>query len=743
MLESTAAYKAAVVGDSRRTRLRAVVDISDPDKKYLPVTASPEAPWSKKEQLHDYDTSAPPRHATLERGRWLGDGSFDLFPDNYIVSEPVGYASQRMSGADGDFSGAVSVQLNFTGVDVLQTFSLYFSGDITDGFPSDFTVEVLSNGTAFFKQEITENSERELSFKGFTVYNPDALRLTVIRWSLPSRHVRITEMTAGYFERWDLSMLSEFSVTQQGRFDCLTLPYGTATLAIDNTDRRFEPRRKDSLFQSIEERQGIDFSIGIDTDTGTDYKPIGRYFQAGDGWKVSQNAAVMKWSLLDIIGLVCNRAFIAPEALPTTLEGWVKVVVSQLGDVFKNYYSIDPDYKDKAVMANSNDDVAGKSCGDIIRWACMATGTWPRAASKNGALTIEPLWSEGNKITLEAMVSYPTMKANESLAALIFQLADGNNTQYVVTGNSTSSEKTVTVQNPFIHTAAQALEASKLILSCYGGNVLEFTGRGNPSSEIGDVDTVWLDESNATTARRMSQTFQYQNGVLQNCKSTLLQADGSYLWTEHVLITSSGTWKAPAGISQLRIVIGQGGQGGGYGADGVMGSGMLSPTYGKDSVSETFRGDSGADGKDGAGGKVWYDLININPEQEFTVEIGAGGMAATEKGKDGEPGGETYFGAYTSANGKLYENGYSDIANGGSFGRTGVVSPLPNSSDGGKGGVGGTGGVKRVTWTRDPDSIFGGGHTTTEILSEPTEGTPGVDGASGFVLIFWDKEQGE
>ena len=92
----------------------------------------------------------------------------------------------------------------------------------------------------------------------------------------------------------------------------------------------------------------------------------------------------------------------------------------------------------------------------------MATGTWPRADAETGKLAVEPLWNQGSKITLENLVNYPTMKANQSLASLIFHLSDW--TEYVVSGNSTSSEKTVTIENPFLHTQAQALTAARLIL---------------------------------------------------------------------------------------------------------------------------------------------------------------------------------------------------------------------------------------------------------------------------------------
>lgn len=59
------------------------------------------------------------------------------------------------------------------------------------------------------------------------------------------------------------------------------------------------------------------------------------YYQYGDGWKTSNNDMSIDWSLVDIVGLVAERTYLPPTTLPTTLEGWISSVVSQLGDNFK------------------------------------------------------------------------------------------------------------------------------------------------------------------------------------------------------------------------------------------------------------------------------------------------------------------------------------------------------------------------------------------------------------------------
>lgn len=752
MIKTSEAFREAIVGSPRRIELFAVVDISDPDKVILPATTSGEAIWSRKDQLTNYELSSPDRMATLERGRWLGDGSFDLFPDGYKVQNEVGYAGDILSGSSGAFSAPFPwVQVNFSGVRILQAFSLYFSGDPLDGVPYHFKVEVWSNHQLYYTNEVEANTETEVQFKGFTVYDPTAVRLTVYSMSMPSRRVRMVEFVIGMFERWTGDNLASFTATLQGQFSCLSLPYGSVNLSMDNADRRFEPRRKDSIFQSIEERQGVELFIGCQTIEGLERVKIGVFYQAGDGWKTSSNELTMQWYLVDIIGLVSSRTFIVPDTLPTTLEGWLKAIVSQLGRAFENRYKVDPNYAKNPVTALNRNDVTNKKCGDILRWACQASATWPRADQTTGALCAEPLWNEGNKLTLDNLNTYPTMKANESLAALIFQLAvpgeadeEGNiptvQQEFVVSGNSTTSEKTVTIINPFLHTTDQALAAARLILAQHGGNLLEITGRGDPSSEIGDVDTVWLDESSATTARRMSQTFQFQSGVLQQCRSSLLQADGSYHWTEFVVIRESGIFTAPPGVHQLRIVLGRGGQGGGLGQDGQYKS------AGTSNISFSgFICEYGADGVDGQGGEIWYGVIDCNEEQQFQVTLGVGGAPGSVYGQPGSLGGHTTFGVYSSENGQLYPNGYTDIANGQAFARTGVEVPLPGTGDGGKGGKGGDppeGYLYTYTYTPiGAASTVVNTATKWQETKPPGPGHPGARGATGFAMVTWDKPE--
>ena len=708
MIKMGEAYAAAITGDTRRVLLKAVVNIIDPDMAFSGVEHAEETWWAKPEQVSDkvFDRD---EYVTLERGRWRLNRTTPLLPDGAVRGE-MGYVSAAVSGEDGTFAREPWVEQRFVGVSILQACSVYFPTAAEDGIPVDFRVEIVQNGVVYHTETFENNGADHVSVTGFTVYEPDAIRVTVSRWSLPGRRMRCVEIIPGVYEEWGNRMLASFQVVQQANFSCLSLPYGTCTLRMDNKDRRFEPRNKNGVFQSIQERQRIDVRIGVRLPEGEEsYVNTGVFYQAGGGWRTGDNGLTLQWDLVDIVGLIAGREFIVPEVLPTTLGGWIAALVGQLGANFADCWRVDPDYAGLAVTAGT-EDVTGRSCGDILRWVCMATGTWPRADSETGDLTVEPYWHEGNKVTLDNLTAYPVMKANEELAAIIFTLNDTARTKVVVSGNSTSANQTVSVVNPFLTTREQALTAARLILATYGGNKLELTGRGDPAGEIGDVDTVWLNESTATTARRQKQVFRIQNGVLQNCQSVLLQADGAFLFEQRVVLTQSGSWTAPAGVTQLRYILVGPGEDGGDGEDG------------------TYRR-AGEDGADGLGGKVLAGTMGVNEGQVFRVSILDTG---------------TEFGSLSSAEGSRYPYGYTDIASGDSFGRSGVKKPQDGSGDGGRGGSGGAKGNKHeeLVYENTPVGNLPAGYREV-IDNKPGKGKAGSKGALGCVVLWYDREEAD
>ena len=718
MINTSDDYKAAITGDARRVRLLVPLRISTPGMSIGTITPSGNAPMSKPNQLKDQNAQPNDPYITLEENRWTLDGSMSTLSNTYGWSGQVGWVSDVLSGSDGSFSTAPTVDIAVSGISTLQSVTFAFP---VDSWPTSFTVSIKQSGTTYHSATITDCTGGVYYLTGFTVYNPDEISISFDTWSQPYCRARLIEVYPGYAADWTEDDLVSASVKMQTSFSGVTAPYGTASLVIDNTSHVFDPRNKEGVFESLEERMAVDVYLGVDTENGsTEYVPIGVYYKHNKAWTTQDSGMTMRWDFVDIIGLLSDAEFVVPGTLPTTLLGWIQAICASLGTAFASRYIVDDGYKSAAATVSSASAVSGKKCIEILRYVCQYTGTFFRADQETGYLAVEPYWSTGNEYTLDNLNSDPVLKMNNDLATITFRTSGGN---IVISGNESSSSNNVSLANPFVNSQAEALQAAQTVFETYGGNVISITGRGDPSSEIGDVATVQLSASDAAVGRIMSQTFDFTSGVLKACKTELLQATGGAMYQNREIITTSGTWTAPAGVTSIFLSLIGGGSGGGGGTEGT--NYEFPVNYGQN------YGKPGTKGKDAPGARVWYSQLVINDGQTFNVTIGRGGFS--DGGEEPVAGEATTFGLYSSANGSVYTPAYTDIYSGNAYARSGVESPKANTGDGGAGGK--AGGAGSSLWVYDGQ----GNLVLNDILWYGTPPGSGVDGASGCVIVYWEE----
>lgn len=162
------------------------------------------------------------------------------------------------------------------------------------------------------------------------------------------------------------------------------------------------------------------------------------------------------------------------------------------------------------------------------------------------------------------------------------------------------------------------------------------------------------------------------------------------------ILTGSGTWTVPEGVTDFDAVL----IGGGHGSDGSYdgGGGTVGRLdYDYSTGYNIFSGSQGGAGGRGSlaaeAGKVLNVEFRNVGGQSFNYQCGAGGAGGSRNGGAGSAGGATVFGSYTSANGSIAASGVLNLftgevyarngeqngvdgANGGSFnsGRTGIAS---------------------------------------------------------------------
>lgn len=742
MIDRSSAYDQAVTARRRRITVRATFDLRDPDAVVSGAASSAQSPYSQIGQVYDEITDQTDfKLGTLEQDRIQLDGSWALPPDDpdEVAAEQLGWWGGVLSGADGTFSSPPYIELSFSGMSILQAFTLWFSQNSYDGVPESFRVDVYSAATLAFSRIIEGNADHQVLIEQFTVYDPTKIRVTMLKWSRPYTYPRLTDLFFGLFEQWSGRDIHSVDVLTESTFTGLSLPYSTCDLEAYNKGHRFDPYAPNSLFLSIEERQAIPIDWGIYLPDGTiEWIPGGWYYQQSGGWEIKD--LTVRWSLVDIIGMLVDRNYSPPDTLPTTLGGWIASIVACLGVNLAGRYIVDDEVKDLALTATA-EDVTDLTCGNVLRYACMATAAWAHQDFETGFLRVSKRgYDTGANITGSNMPSWPKMQANEEIADITFKLDDNQDVTFP--GTNTASDKSLTVDNPFVHTVDDARRVVSNVMSQYGGRKFTVRSRGNPVSETGDIDTVATAFGTTISARRYKHQLKLVDGVMRNLPSYLIQTDTDKRYDHKVVLTGSGTWKAPTGVTEIYVQL----VGGGDGGDGGEGGAWLH----EDDYSP-------APGKAGKGGRVLIVTLSINSGQSFAYSCGkggkggAGGAHATwskppnddqQPGKPGTAGTATTFGAYSSANGKSYPAGITDVETGkyyaadGTDGKAQVDNPKaassgePNTGNAGSGGDSGANGY--FTVDRLP------GTNIYRARSYPSDGAPGGTGADGVIIIQYN-----
>lgn len=207
----------------------------------------------------------------------------------------------------------------------------------------------------------------------------------------------------------------------------------------------------------------------------------------------------------------------------------------------------------------------------------------------------------------------------------------------------------------------------------------------NPAAEhAGHVVSLWNEWDKQQTLACIASRETKISGLLKSRTSALVgflppQPESSEYFDERVLLTGSGTWTVPEGVTTYTKVLIGGGQGGKCGANGSSAEARASWTETDDGATDSRRryvyvprgeGAPGGDAGDpGAGGKVLVEtVINAVPGAKVPYACGVGGVGAlSDSTEDGSHGTATTMGGSSSDSGSVSLNGYTDPVTGDTY----------------------------------------------------------------------------
>ena len=180
------------------------------------------------------------------------------------------------------------------------------------------------------------------------------------------------------------------------------------------------------------------------------------------------------------------------------------------------------------------------------------------------------------------------------------------------------------------------------------------------------------------------------------------QPDTSQYYDKRVVLTGSGAWTVPDGVTAARYVLIGSGGGGSRGQDGAAGTRKAITFSGTGSWS-AGPGEGGAGGAGGAAGlcgKVLQGETELTPGAQIAYSAGPGGTAGQAPGEAGQAGTDTTFGTLTSADGTRPESGYVDTVTGDTLCLPGAEGVAGGDGGNGASGTGtGSSGGDTASWT--------------------------------------------
>ena len=159
--------------------------------------------------------------------------------------------------------------------------------------------------------------------------------------------------------------------------------------------------------------------------------------------------------------------------------------------------------------------------------------------------------------------------------------------------------------------------------------------------------------------------------------------DASNEFQHYTILTGSGTWTVPDGVTKFQAVLIGGGQGG---SSGYRGENADDPGH---TFRSTVPAKGGAVGATGEPGKVLTIDVS-SPAASYSYSCGSGGTGGARSSdlnvsNAGNLGTDTTFGSFSSANGAKYQNGIVNVLTGLRYAYKKEIWV----GDGGKGGDGG------------------------------------------------------
>ena len=420
-----------------------------------------------------YDTAKTVKYATTELNLWALDGSLTITPNSAPYAD-AGYAS------DTDSKGSVTVRLPAVHEKATSGVTITWSSRY-DEYPNEFTITARNGANIVYERHITGNTSQVTAIFE-QLQNYDSLTITVDKWDLPHRRVRIEKVVMGYVMTFTKKDIFSYSHQQYGHLNTGELPKNSIDFTLNNTDGKWNPSNPTGLEQYLSERQKIKVRYGLDVNGVVEWIKAGTFYLSE--WRVPSNGLEASFVARDIFEYLINETYTG--RLTGTLYEMVADAFKSAGvpddfvydinDVLRNYSATLPEGEHK--------------CAEVVQM-CANAAQCVCFQDREGVLHIAPLNKSlsGYMITSALSYSHPEVELSKPLKNV--SVSYGENQHYTFAPPIGQTGEVQTVDNPLVTTESQAAEMANWVADMLKSRqIVSGEYRADPRLDLFDVVTV-------------------------------------------------------------------------------------------------------------------------------------------------------------------------------------------------------------------------------------------------------------
>lgn len=688
------------------------------------------------------------KYAALEPNAWTLDGSCEIYDDS-----DISFLGAMPSDENCEFEVVPTIRIYFDNQYSASGIMLVFGAT---GWCDEVNIKWYQSGALIADEDFYPNSAEYFCEKNVQFFNQ--LTITLTKTHLPNRRVLLDKIVFGTTRTFERNVLRNVNITQQ-------IDPTSRTLAANALD--WSLSIKDATPLTFQNKQPV---LAYDGETLLGVFYVTDSDQVGD--------MIYNITCTDAIGLLGDDPF--PDARYSNKNAYT--LAQEICGDYAVY--MDADLQTAKVTGILKDCTRRQA----LQQLCFAIGAVADTSGSDGIkiftlVTTNPETIPTYRTRIDGSVTKADLVTAIELTSHSYSTS-GSGDSVDINGTTYYDTKTVSRMNnpdttandkPNVIQISDATLVSSANVSTILKNLsyyymrrdtynINFRIDGETLGDYVTATTPWGDTvtGHYSSAKLTLSGITVSKAEIVDMPSKLLQGTGGGLYTDYMLITSSGTYTMPAGVTAISLVLiggGDGGQGGGSG------------TYAVHSNTSTGNGGAG-----GNGGKVYSTVLSINDGAQISFVIGAGGTGGaassiyngmtthSQAGAMGTAGGATTATldvTFSSENGTRMPTGYSDLLTGvlrgttGANGLSGQESPsrgvdgAANTGNGGGGGDGGAG--AEFHYDEDlfgtpvtPDDPTYDPNATAQIHSgwvldkDPVRGNSGGNGGSGCAIIFYN-----